>query len=161
MSFRCGAKRKGIDRETGLPRGGTCQNPVAQEGKKCRIHGGRSLVGMASGTYKGRRGYVKNLPTRMAEAITERVGSFTHQQDQRSLRHEIELADALQGEELAKIRAGLTSDWLRAAKSLVERVMLEQQAGTGRTWCGSQRSSTTWPACRRAGTSTQSASCAS
>lgn len=58
---RCGAKtRQG---------GGPCQKYPVRGSKRCRLHGGASLVGTASGTYVHGRNS-RHAPTRMEEDLT-------------------------------------------------------------------------------------------
>jgi hypothetical protein len=53
----CGAKTRN---------GGTCKQPALPNGR-CHYHGGKSLAGIASPTYKEGK-YSKHLPQRMREA---------------------------------------------------------------------------------------------
>jgi hypothetical protein len=60
----CGAKRR-----NGLP----CQKPPLEGATRCRLHGGGSLRGMASGTYKTGRysKYARSLPKQLGKAYRE------------------------------------------------------------------------------------------
>jgi hypothetical protein len=49
--------------------GGSCSQPAMANGR-CRMHGGKSLAGVASGTFKTGR-YSKVLPTRLAQSVRE------------------------------------------------------------------------------------------
>jgi hypothetical protein len=50
--------------------GSTCTNVVVKGMAKCRMHGGKSLAGMANGNYRSGR-YSKHLPVQMAQRAEE------------------------------------------------------------------------------------------
>ncbi|MEM7133452.1 MAG: HGGxSTG domain-containing protein [Chloroflexota bacterium] len=77
--MKCGAKTKA---------GGTCENPPMPNGR-CRMHGGKSLAGKDSATFKTGR-YSKYLPERLAARYEE----AQNDDDLIMMRDEIALLDA-------------------------------------------------------------------
>ncbi len=77
--MQCGAKTR---------RGELCTTPAMGNGK-CRMHGGKSLVGIASPTLVTGR-HSKHLPTRLAARYEESLRDERHLE----LRHELALMDA-------------------------------------------------------------------
>lgn len=69
--------------------GGICQSTVLYPNGRCRLHGGGSLAGIASPTYKhGRRSkYFKQLPPKMRKALKD----VASDEELLSLRDELEL----------------------------------------------------------------------
>lgn len=91
MPKRCGAKTKS---------GGTCQTWAMPNGR-CRLHGGKSLSGIASATWKHGR-YSKVLPSR----LLDRYQQATADPELLALRSEISLVDARIAELLTKLDEG-------------------------------------------------------
>jgi hypothetical protein len=87
----CGAKKK-----DGTP----CRMSAMRNGR-CRLHGGLSPAGIASGTYKDGR-YSKVLPTRLAARYAE----AEHDPQLLELRSEISLTDARLADLLARVDSG-------------------------------------------------------
>lgn len=100
--MRCTAKNRS---------GAQCGHYAINGTSKCRYHGGASLVGVASKTFKHGR-YSKDLPTRLAARYSEALA------DEKliELRDEIALVDVRQGELLARLDSGLTLRHWRAAQ---------------------------------------------
>lgn len=95
-------------------KGAQCElNPI--KGKtKCGSHGGRSLEGPASPSFKGGR-YSKYLPARLAPLYEEMQAD----QDFLSLRDDINLIDARLAELLCRTGAGESRDTMEAIRNLV------------------------------------------
>lgn len=87
----CGAKTRA---------GGVCHAPAMKNGR-CRIHGGKSLAGPASGAFKTGR-YSKYLPAH----LKERYEAATSDPDLLVLRDEIGVIDARVAELMGRISTG-------------------------------------------------------
>jgi len=92
---KCGAKR--VD-------GQPCEAPPIKGMRRCRKHGGKSLVGRASPSYKhGRRSkYAGLLPGRMVQSYEESINDSRGLQ----LRQEIGLVDARISDLLTRVDTG-------------------------------------------------------
>lgn len=88
MTPKCGAKTRA---------GGRCQQHALPNGR-CRFHGGKSLGGIASPTFKTGR-YSKYLPTR----LLERYQASADDPELLALRHDIALVDARLADVLARV----------------------------------------------------------
>ncbi len=87
----CGAKTR---------KGGTCQQPAMPNGR-CRLHGGMSLAGVASPTFKhGRRS--KYMPVRLVEHYKEGLSD----PELLNLQDEIALIDARLNDVLGRVDTG-------------------------------------------------------
>lgn len=95
--MQCGAKNKTA--------GGTCKTPGMPNGR-CRMHGGKSLVGLASPSFVTGR-YSKHLPTRLLATYQEAMKDA----DLLALREEVALLDTRLGELIARVESG-ESGWL-------------------------------------------------
>jgi len=93
--MRCTAKSKRS--------GERCKSYAVAGGTKCRIHGGASLAGVASATFKTGR-YSKHIPTRLAA----RYGEALADPKLLELRDEIALVGTRQSELLERLDAGLS-----------------------------------------------------
>jgi hypothetical protein len=97
----CGARNR---------RGGYCGRPPARGRTRCRLHGGASLVGTASGTFKHGR-HSKYLPTRLLQAYK----ASRTDPNLVVLRDELALVDARLGELLANVETdGWREQWQHA-----------------------------------------------
>jgi hypothetical protein len=88
---QCGAKTR-----SGAP----CKNAPMSNGR-CRMHGGKSRIGPASGTYRTGR-YSKFLPARMAAKYQEAVAD----DELLALREDIALVDARLSDVLRRVDSG-------------------------------------------------------
>lgn len=103
---QCGAKTR---------QGGVCRQPALPNGR-CHYHGGKSLIGIASPTYRTGR-YSKFLPTRLAARYEET------RQDAAllELREEIGLVDARLADLLSRVDTGESGElWQRLMRARVE-----------------------------------------
>lgn len=91
--------------------GETCGQPAINGTTKCHYHGGASLVGVASPTFKTGR-YSKHLPTRLAARYAEALAD----PELMALRDEIALVGTRQTELLDRLDSGLTLERWRAAQ---------------------------------------------
>lgn len=91
----CGAKTRG---------GGQCQNNAMANGR-CRMHGGKTPVGLASPHIKTGR-YSKDLPTRLAARYEETAND----PDLLSVRHEIRLIDVLIMDNMTRLDSGESAE---------------------------------------------------
>ena len=113
----CGAKRKNAE-------GKVCQLPPAKGRTRCRYHGGASLSGIASPTFKHGR-YSKVLPTGLRKKFEE-AGK-----DPMLLSHEpeLKLLDVKLSELIGELETGRrTGSHRRTAKGL-ERITSSQFSG--------------------------------
>jgi len=78
-----------------------CQARVTQEGKRCRMHGGESLSGIASPQFKTGR-YSKVLPT----ALATRYEQSLEDNELLALRDEVALLDTRLGDLLSALGVG-------------------------------------------------------
>lgn len=119
MAKVCGAKNRS---------GGRCKNAGTGAGGRCKFHGGASLVGVASPTWKHGR-HSKHMPARLAERYQEGL----RDPDLLSLRSETALADARIGELLEAIgQTGNVRMW-REARGKLDAFKLSagRQKGAG------------------------------
>src|SRR5687768_8325822 len=91
--MRCNAKNR---------QGEQCGNHAVNGTSKCKFHGGASLVGIASPTFKTGR-YSKHLPTRLAARYAEALND----PQLLELRDEIALVGTRQSELLSHLDSGL------------------------------------------------------
>ncbi len=111
MNKLCGAKTRS---------GGTCKNRAMPNGR-CRMHGGKSLGGIASPTYKHGR-YSKYLPERLRERYVESLSD----PDLIALREEISLTDARIEDLIKRVDSGESGEaWALARKALGELLEAE------------------------------------
>lgn len=104
-------------------RGDPCKQPAINGTSKCRYHGGASLVGVASPTFKHGR-YSKHLPSRLAE----RYGEALSDPQLLELRDEIALVGTRQGELLERLDNGLTpAKWFSAQAAYRDLVIAINQ----------------------------------
>lgn len=105
MHELCGAKNRD---------GSQCKNPPVTGSKRCRMHGGKSLRGIASPTFKTGK-YSKDMPTRLAARYEQNLADPMLVE----LRSELALTDARIGELLASTSiSGAAQSWLDAGKEL-------------------------------------------
>lgn len=103
--------------------GGRCKNPVMASGR-CRMHGGASLRGMASGTFKHGR-FSKYLPVRLSSRYCQALAD----PELLKLQHEIALVDARLQDVLTRVDSGESGPaWDRALKAFeaFQREMAQQ-----------------------------------
>lgn len=91
---------------------------------RCRIHGGKSLVGPASPAWKDGR-HSKYLPTRLAESYRTAVNDA----ELLALRDDIALIDARLVELIGKIDTGETGEAWRKAKDTHQMLVSALQLG--------------------------------
>lgn len=104
--MECGAKKR-----DGTP----CKAPAMANGK-CRIHGGKSLSGIASGTFKTGR-YSKYLPEGLVAAYQDAQSD----PDLLSVRGDVELLDVLIRSKLVNLDTGESADhWNFLLKCIVK-----------------------------------------
>lgn len=103
----CGAKTRA---------GSPCPNPAMENGR-CRMHGGKSLSGIASPTFvHGRSVRSHTLPAR----LVERYEASVNDPDLLSLRHSIALADARTQDLLDRVDSGESGETWNALKKTWE-----------------------------------------
>jgi hypothetical protein len=90
---RCGAKNK--------QNGGTCENWVVRGRTRCRLHGGKALVGSACPHFRSGR-YSAYLPERLRERYEQAEGDA----ELLSLKSEVALTDARLIDLLARVDTG-------------------------------------------------------
>ena len=83
--------------------GGRCKNNAINGTSKCRMHGGSSLAGIASPTFKTGR-YSKHLPSHLAA----RYGEVLDDPELMALRDEVALIGTRQTELLDRLESGLS-----------------------------------------------------
>jgi hypothetical protein len=98
--------------------GEPCGNEAINGASKCRFHGGASLIGVASPTFKHGR-YSKHLPTRLAARYAEALSD----PQLLELRDEIALVGTRQTELLEQLDSGLSLARLRIAQSAYSDLM--------------------------------------
>lgn len=103
----CGAKTR-----SGQP----CQNPPMPNGR-CRMHGGKSPVGLASPHTKTGR-YSKDLPTRLAAHYEETA----HDPELLSLRQDIRLIDALMKDDFGNLDTGESAEAWGKMQEAVDKI---------------------------------------
>jgi hypothetical protein len=105
---RCGAKTR---------QGGPCPNPAMANGR-CRMHGGKSLAGIASGTYRhgNRSRYLKNLPREWQASYRAALAD----PELTSLRGELAVQGEMIAELLRQLSEGEAPPWGKAAEALAE-----------------------------------------
>ena len=110
----CGAKTR-----AGTP----CKRSPRPNGR-CNLHGGKSLSGLASPTFKHGR-YSKHLPSRLSQRYEEAYSN----DDFLNLRSEIALTDTRISDLIDKLEVGDIGDlWLKAQKAYDEmRVYMAEQ----------------------------------
>lgn len=137
----CGAKTRS---------GELCKNPPVSGAKRCRMHGGKSLAGIASPSLKTGR-YSKYLPDR----LMERYQSALTDGDLLAMSEEIALVDARLADLLARVDTGesgaawsgiaeaageirkamRTGDNIKTYAALMElELLVEQGAGDYAAW---------------------------
>lgn len=84
--------------------GQTCSNPAMSNGR-CRMHGGKTPVGIASPHIKTGR-WSKDLPTRLAERFSE----SEHDPDLLSVRADIRLIDTLMKDDFDNLETGESAE---------------------------------------------------
>jgi len=138
MSTTCGARTKSCRQcghrytkdeydlwecpECGEPR--ACKRNVKAAGLRCRFHGGKSLSGIASPSYKHGR-YSKYLPTHLIDRYQEAVTD----PELLALRDEIALVDVRLSELLQRISTGETAslwDQLKAVYVEMQEALAAQ-----------------------------------
>ncbi len=98
----CGAKTRS---------GGKCKAPAMRNGR-CRLHGGKSLAGPASGTFKTGR-YSKYMPAR----LLERYEAAIEDPELLNLKHDISLVDSRLSDLLQRVDTGESRTlWEKARK---------------------------------------------
>lgn len=102
MTKLCGAKTRA---------GGTCKQPAMSNGR-CRYHGGKSLIGPASGTFKTGR-YSKMLPTRLAARYQEAAND----PDLLAMREDIALIDSRLADILGRVDTGESGSLWKQAQA--------------------------------------------
>lgn len=107
--MRCNAKNRN---------GEQCGNHAAPGTSKCKFHGGASLVGIASATFKSGR-YSKDLPTRLAARYNEALADPKLLE----LRDEIALVGTRQSELLTHLDTGLSLQHWKDAQAAHSEVM--------------------------------------
>lgn len=104
-------------------RGEQCQHTAINGTSKCRFHGGASLVGIASPTFKTGR-HSKDLPTRLAARYTEALAD----PQLLELRDEIALVGTRQGELLTHLDSGLALERWKEAQAAYDSLMAAVRA---------------------------------
>lgn len=92
--------------------GGQCKQPAVNGTSKCRYHGGASLIGAASPSFKHGR-YSRHLPTRLAARYAEALAD----PQLLELRDEIALVGTRQSELLTHLDSGMSLQRWRAAQA--------------------------------------------
>jgi hypothetical protein len=110
--MRCGAKRRA---------GGTCGQWPIKGRTRCRLHGGKTLMGPASGTYKHGR-HSKFLPARLAAAYQDAMDDPKLIE----LRQEIALVDARINDLLSRVETGEAGQVWRMAQAALARFEREK-----------------------------------
>ena len=103
----CGAKTR-----AGTP----CLHSPVRGRNRCHLHGGRTLVGPASGTWKDGR-HSKYLPT----GLRDRYAEARSDPELLSLRDDIALTDTRTGDVLSRLDAGESGErWARLGRALFQ-----------------------------------------
>lgn len=102
----CGAKTR-----NGTP----CQRKPTLGSKRCNLHGGKSLRGIASPTYQG-KGYSKDMPTR----LLDRYMAALDDPNMLSMSKEIAVVDARIGELLSQLDTGESGSMWKALRASVD-----------------------------------------
>ncbi|MDQ3653669.1 MAG: hypothetical protein M3457_01140 [Chloroflexota bacterium] len=113
--MRCGAKTK----NSGAP----CKSRAMPNGR-CRMHGGKSLVGPASGTYKDGI-YSKVLPTR----LLRRYQDARSDTELLALRDQVALIDTRLYDVLGRVESGESSQLWRELRSAYTAMQAAQKNG--------------------------------
>lgn len=117
---------------TGKRRGQVCQSTVVMENGRCRLHGGKSLKGMASPQYKHGR-YSKYMPARLMDAAQ----AASVDPELLSLRAEIGLVYARMADILKRVDTNESGQlWERVGEAFTE---FEHARGTVREVPGLER----------------------
>lgn len=104
--------------------GGTCRRAPAAGRTRCRLHGGASLAGAASPSFKHGR-YSRYLPTRLAEAYEAALADDALI----VMRDELGLVDSRLAELIANVdREGFVQQW-QHARNAFESFTLANQRG--------------------------------
>jgi hypothetical protein len=112
--MRCNAKNR---------QGEQCGNHAANGTSKCKFHGGASLVGIASPSFKTGR-YSKHLPSRLAARYAEALSD----PELLALRDEIALVQTRETELLEHLDSGLSLQRWRAAQTAYSNLIVAMQA---------------------------------
>ena len=112
--MQCGAKTR---------TGEACKTPAMANGR-CRLHGGKSLAGIASATFRTGR-YSKHLPSRLAARYAEA------ESDPRllELRDEVALTDARLGDLLGRVDTGESGALWQSLQALRMEVIACKKVG--------------------------------
>lgn len=113
----CGNAKKG---------GGFCESPYRYHNGKCRVHGGPSPKGMASGTWKtGQHSKYAKMPKRLRQGYEEAIDDpeLTHH------RSSVALIDQLVDETLESYDAGANPERWEQVKKLVRRLDVANASG--------------------------------
>jgi hypothetical protein len=111
--------------DCGEPR--ACRRKVSREGERCRFHGGASLKGTASPSFKTGR-YSKYLPAGLAA----RYKDAQKDPELLSLRDDVALLDARLAELVEKLDTGETKDLWSALRDTYERLTTARDQGKTR-----------------------------
>jgi hypothetical protein len=104
--MECGAKKR---------KGGICKAPAMPNGR-CRIHGGKSLAGIASATFKTGK-YSKYLPAGLLDAYEDAQAD----ENLLSVRGDIQLLDVLIRSKLINLDTGESSQhWIELLKQIIK-----------------------------------------
>jgi hypothetical protein len=115
----CGA------RLTGKRRGQLCESRVVMENGRCRLHGGKSVRGIAHPNYKGGR-YSKYMPARLMDAAQ----AASLDPELLSLREEIGLVYARLADILERVDTGESGAmWLNVSRCFDEFMSVRGNAG--------------------------------
>ena len=148
-TFHCGARKKACRKcghkypkaeynlwacpECGEDR--ACKSKVGREGERCRHHGGRSLAGVASPSFKHGR-YSKFLP----ERLIGRYGEARADPELLALRDEIALVDVRLTELLQRLETGETAGkWARLAATYGDLKAAQVERDVGGTAAALQK----------------------
>lgn len=110
----CGAKKR-----DGTP----CKQPAMPNGR-CKMHGGKSLTGMANPAFKTGR-YSKHIPPRMRQRYTEALDD----PDLISLRGDLALVEARLVDVLARVDTGESGDRWRLLKAAWDQFARARSGG--------------------------------
>ncbi len=113
--MRCGAKTR---------HGGPCQQWAVRGRPRCRMHGGKSLIGPSAGGFRHGR-YSKCVPVRLAAHYRDAATD----PELLSLRHDLALTDARIIDLLKRVDTGEAGATWRDAQAAMARVRLAQEKG--------------------------------
>ena len=104
--------------------GGQCRKPAMRGHTVCAMHGGKSRIGMASGTYKHGR-YSRCLPVQLQARYTQARTN----KDLLSVRDEIAVCEARLADLFTRVETGESGATWQALRTMLDAFRVAMQAG--------------------------------